>query len=48
MVRISHIFDIRDGRGATLSGDKWVHHFAFEVDTIDMVRARGWRGQASR
>jgi len=41
-------FDIRDGRGATLSGDKWVHHFAFEVDTIDMVRARGWRGQASR
>jgi glyoxylase I family protein len=34
-------FDIRDGRGATLSSDmpKWVHHFAFEVDTIDEVRA---------
>src|SRR5262249_51841027 len=34
-------FDIRDGRGATLSSDmpKWIHHFAFEVDTIDEVRA---------
>jgi glyoxylase I family protein len=34
-------FDIRDGRGATLSGDmpKWIHHFAFEVDTIGEVRA---------
>jgi len=34
-------FDIRDGRGATLSSDmpRWVHHFAFEVDTIDEVRA---------
>jgi glyoxylase I family protein len=34
-------FDIRDNRGATLSGDmpKWIHHFAFEVDTIDEVRA---------
>jgi len=34
-------FDIRDGRGATLSADmpKWVHHFAFEVATIDEVRA---------
>jgi catechol 2,3-dioxygenase-like lactoylglutathione lyase family enzyme len=30
-------FDICDGRGATLSSDmpKWIHHFAFEVDTID-------------
>ena len=34
-------FDIRDDRGATLSSDmpRWVHHFAFEVDTIDEVRA---------
>ena len=34
-------FDIRDGRGATLSSDmpRWVHHFAFEVDTIDEVHA---------
>ena len=34
-------FDIRDGRGATLSSDmpQWVHHFAFEVGTIDEVRA---------
>ena len=34
-------FDIRDGHGATLSSDmpKWIHHFAFEVDTIDDVRA---------
>jgi catechol 2,3-dioxygenase-like lactoylglutathione lyase family enzyme len=29
-------FDIKDGRGATLSEDmpRWVHHFAFEVDTV--------------
>ena len=34
-------FDLRDGHGATLSSDmpKWIHHFAFEVDTIDEVRA---------
>jgi glyoxylase I family protein len=34
-------FDLRDGRGVTLSADmpKWLHHFAFEVDTLDEVRA---------
>lgn len=34
-------FDIRDRRGATLGSDmpKWIHHFAFEVGTIDEVRA---------
>ena len=34
-------FDLRDGHGATLSSDmpKWIHHFAFEVDTIEEVRA---------
>jgi len=34
-------FDIRDGRGATLSSEmpKWLHHFAFEVDTIEEVRS---------
>jgi catechol 2,3-dioxygenase-like lactoylglutathione lyase family enzyme len=34
-------FDIRDGKGATLSPDMpaWVHHFAFEVDTIEEVKA---------
>jgi glyoxylase I family protein len=32
-------FDVGDGRGATLSEDMpaWVHHFAFEVDTVDDV-----------
>jgi catechol 2,3-dioxygenase-like lactoylglutathione lyase family enzyme len=34
-------FDILDGKGATLSDDtpSWVHHFAFEVDTVDEVLA---------
>jgi catechol 2,3-dioxygenase-like lactoylglutathione lyase family enzyme len=34
-------FDIRDGKGASVSEDmpKWVHHFAFEVDTLDDVLA---------
>lgn len=34
-------FDVLDGKGATLSADmpKWIHHFAFEVDTLDEVRA---------
>jgi catechol 2,3-dioxygenase-like lactoylglutathione lyase family enzyme len=34
-------FDICDGRGASLSEDMptWVHHFAFEVDTMDDVLA---------
>ena len=34
-------FDIRDGKGATVPPDlpSWVHHFAFEVDTIDEVLA---------
>lgn len=34
-------FDIRDGKGATQSEDmpKWVHHFAFEVATVDEVIA---------
>jgi glyoxylase I family protein len=34
-------FDIRDGKGATLSEDmpKWIHHFAMEVDTMDEVLA---------
>jgi catechol 2,3-dioxygenase-like lactoylglutathione lyase family enzyme len=32
-------FDIRDGKGATVSEDtpSWVHHFAFEVDSIEDV-----------
>ena len=34
-------FDVRDGKGATLSADmpNWVHHFAFEVDTLQEVLA---------
>jgi len=34
-------FDIKDGKGATVSSDtpSWVHHFAFEVDTVDEVLA---------
>jgi catechol 2,3-dioxygenase-like lactoylglutathione lyase family enzyme len=34
-------FDIRDGKGATMSEDTpaWVHHFAFAVDTVDQVLA---------
>src|SRR5215470_2515151 len=34
-------FDIRDGCGATLSADmpRWVHHFAFEADSLEEVRA---------
>jgi len=34
-------FDIGDGRGATLPSDMppWVHHFAFEVDSIADVHA---------
>ena len=34
-------FDIRDGKGATVSADtpRWLHHFAFEVETVDEVRA---------
>ncbi len=32
-------FDIRDGKGATVSADmpSWLHHFAFEVSTIAEV-----------
>jgi glyoxylase I family protein len=34
-------FDIGDGRGATVPADmpKWLHHFAFEVATVDEVVA---------
>ena len=34
-------FDIRDGKGATVSADmpSWVHHFAFEVATVADVQA---------
>ena len=34
-------FDIRDGKGATVSADtpSWLHHFAFEVATVDEVLA---------
>jgi catechol 2,3-dioxygenase-like lactoylglutathione lyase family enzyme len=34
-------FDIRDGKGVSVSDDtpKWVHHFAFEVETVDDVLA---------
>ena len=34
-------FDIRDGKGATVSEDtpSWLHHFAFEVDSVDDVLA---------
>ena len=34
-------FDVGDGRGATLSDDmpNWLHHFAFEVDSIEEVKA---------
>jgi glyoxylase I family protein len=42
-------FDIGDGRGATLSQDMpgWVHHFAFEVDTVDEVLAMKKRLEAA-
>lgn len=34
-------FDIRDGKGATVSTDtpSWLHHFAFEVGSVDDVKA---------
>ncbi|MEO5670965.1 MAG: VOC family protein [Ramlibacter sp.] len=42
-------FDIRDGKGATQSEDmpKWVHHFAFEVNTRDEVEAMRARLKAA-
>jgi glyoxylase I family protein len=42
-------FDIGDGRGATVSPDMpgWVHHFAFEVDTVDEVLATKKRLEAA-
>lgn len=42
-------FDIGDGRGATVSQDtpSWVHHFAFEVDTVDEVLAMKRRLEAA-
>ncbi|CAN5601625.1 VOC family protein [soil metagenome] len=41
-------FDIRDGKGATVSADMpaWVHHFAFEVDTEADVLAMKERLEA--
>lgn len=34
-------FDVRDGKGASVPEDmpKWIHHFAFEVDSVDDVMA---------
>ncbi len=42
-------FDVGDGRGATLSADMptWHHHFAFEVDSIEDVKAMKARLEAA-
>jgi len=42
-------FDIRDGKGATVSADMpaWVHHFAFEVASVADVQAMKDRLEAA-
>jgi len=42
-------FDIRDGKGATVSDDMppWVHHFAFEVESVEDVAAMKQHLQAA-
>lgn len=42
-------FDVGDGKGATLSDDMpdWLHHFAFEVETIEEVLAAKARLEAA-
>ena len=42
-------FDVLDGRGATLSEDmpNWIHHFAFEVETMNDVLAMRTRLEAA-